>query len=127
MNIQKQDQFNIQRRIKSFYFAISGIKTFLKTQHNAWIHLFATMLVITCGWIYQVSITEWCLLIFAIGLVFTAEAINTAIEYLTDMVSPNYHEKAGKVKDLAAGAVLIAAITAVIIGLAIFFPKISLN
>lgn len=127
MDTKEQNQFKISKRVKSFSYAVSGVKTFLKTQHNAWIHLSAALLVIIMGNLYHVDIMEWCMLIFAIGLVFTVEALNTAIEYLTDLVSPSYNEKAGKVKDIAAGAVLIAAITACIIGLAIFVPKIYLS
>ena len=93
-------------------------------QHNAWIHLLSALLVIFMGFYMSLSITEWCFIVFAIGFVFVAEIINTSIEYLTDLVSPNYHEKAKKVKDLAAGGVLIASIIALSIGLIIFLPKL---
>jgi diacylglycerol kinase (ATP) len=94
-----------------------------RSQPNAWIHLAAAAGVIAAGWITGLSVTEWLLLIFAIGLVFTAELANSAIEELVNLVSPGYHEKAKRCKDLAAAAVLAAAITAAVIGVIIFLPK----
>ncbi len=116
--------FNLADRILSFGFAIQGIIAFFKTQHNAWIHLLATIVVITAGFVLKVDNMEWCWLIVSIVLVFMAEMFNTAIEFLTDLVSPEFHPTAKKVKDVAAGAVLIVAMGAVIIGSLIFLPKI---
>lgn len=117
-------RFSIGDRLLSFGFAIQGLATFFKTQHNAWIHLLATIVVITMGFVYEVNSAEWCWLIVAIGFVFAAEMFNTAIEFLTDLVSPQFHPLAKKVKDVAAGAVLIAALSAVAIGLVVFLPKL---
>lgn len=116
--------FSISNRLKSFGFAIEGIITFFKTQHNAWIHAFATVIVVVLGFALSVNNTEWCFLITAIALVFISEMLNTAIEFLTDIVSPDYNLKAKKVKDVAAGAVLISAIAAVVIGAVVFLPKL---
>ena len=116
--------FNFHSRIKSFGFAFEGIATFLKTQHNAWIHCLAAFLVVILGFTLNVTVTEWCLLIVAIALVMLAEMLNTAIEFLTNLVSPEYHPLAKHVKDVAAGAVLFAALAAVIIGLLVFVPKV---
>ncbi|MES2285412.1 MAG: diacylglycerol kinase family protein [Bacteroidota bacterium] len=116
--------FSISNRIKSFGFAIEGIITFFKTQHNAWIHAFATVIVVVLGFALNVNNTEWLFLITAIALVFISEMLNTAIEFLTDIVSPDYNLKAKKVKDVAAGAVLISAIAAVVVGLIVFLPKL---
>jgi diacylglycerol kinase (ATP) len=116
--------FSILDRIKSFGFAFQGIATFFKTQHNAWIHCLAAILTITLGFVLHVNTTEWCWLIIAIALVIIAEMLNTAIEFLTDLVSPEIHPQAKKVKDIAAGAVLIAAIAALAIGLIVFLPKL---
>ena len=96
----------------------------IKSQQNAWIHLFIASFVIFAGLFFCISVTEWCFLIFAIGFVLSAEAFNTAIEELTNLVSPKQNPKAGTVKDVAAGAVLITAITAAIIGIIIFLPKV---
>ncbi|MES2140814.1 MAG: diacylglycerol kinase family protein [Bacteroidota bacterium] len=116
--------FSISNRIKSFGFAIEGIITFFKTQHNAWIHAFATVIVVVVGFVLKVNNAEWCLLATAIAMVFISEMLNTAIEFLTDIVSPGYNIQAKKVKDVAAGAVLISAIAAVVIGVIIFLPKL---
>lgn len=112
--------FSISNRFKSFLYSLNGLKEFFKTQHNAWIEGFATIVILFLGINFEVSSTEWALLIFAIGLVLIAETINTSIEYLTDIVSPSFNERAGKVKDIASAAVLIAVITASIIGALIF-------
>lgn len=122
--MKSNKSFNIGDRILSFGFAIQGLITFFKTQHNAWIHLLAAIVTIVLGFILNVNSTEWCWLIIAIGFVFAAEMFNTAIEFLTDIVSPQFHPTAKKVKDVAAGAVLIAAFSAVAIGLIVFLPKV---
>ena len=96
----------------------------LKTQHNAWIHAVAAVIVIFLSFYFIISRIEWLFVIGSIGFVFVAELINTSIEILTDIVSPQKQEKAGLVKDVAAGAVLVAAITALVIGLIIFIPKL---
>ena len=83
----------------------------------------AAITVIALGIYFGISKTEWCLIVIAICMVISAEAFNTSIEHLTDLVSPNYHELAGKTKDVAAAAVLITAIGAAILGLIIFLPK----
>lgn len=115
--------FTVGNRFKSIGFAIEGIATFFKTQHNAWIHALAAIIVVFVGFVLKVNNNEWCLLIFAIALVIVTEMLNTAIEFLTDLVSPNHNQQAKKVKDVAAGAVLIASIAAVVIGLIVFLPK----
>ena len=101
-----------------------GLVLMMKTQHNAWIHFMAALLVIFLSFWFKISGMEWMFVILAIGLVFMAELTNTAMETMIDIVSPEKQEKAGRVKDLAAGSVLVAAITALIIGLIIFIPKI---
>ena len=125
MSNNKEKAFSIGDRILSFGFAIQGLITFFKTQHNAWIHLLASVVVVTAGFVLKVSSTEWCWLILSIGFVFVAEMFNTSIEFLTDLVSPRYHPIAKKVKDVAAAAVLLAALTAVCIGLIVFVPRFS--
>lgn len=116
----------LKKRIQSFKFAFAGIGHFVKSEPNVSIHLFAGLVAAGMGFYFGLSKSEWCLVVFAIGSVLTAEAFNTAIEYLTDLVSPDYHVLAGKTKDVAAGAVLISAIAAAIIGLIIFLPKVLL-
>lgn len=108
--------------MKSFRYAFKGIQVLLKSQHNAWIHAAATMLVISASCFYKLSRIEWCWIVLAILIVWIAEAFNTALEFLADAVTQNSHPLIGKAKDVAAGAVLIAAFGAVSIGLLIFGP-----
>ena len=117
--------FCIADRLRSFCFAIAGIFTVLKTQHNAWIHVVATVGVVVAGFLLKVSAAEWCGLVAAMVLVWMAECFNTAIEFLADVVSPEFHPLVKKAKNIAAGAVLMAAIGAVIIGLLVFLPHLN--
>ena len=87
-------------------------------------HLLVTVVVVLAGFFFRISLTEWCLVLLAIGLVLAAEAFNTALEYLTNLVSPDYHPLAGKAKDIAAGAVLILTLISVLVGVLVFFPRI---
>jgi diacylglycerol kinase (ATP) len=114
--------FNLRERAFSFRHAWRGIGLIISSQHNAWIHLLATPLVIVAGFLTVLSWLEWCALVPAIGIVWVAEALNTALEFLADEVSPEKRDLIGKAKDVAAGGVLLAAITAAIIGLIIFVP-----
>jgi diacylglycerol kinase len=116
--------FSIKERLKSFQYAFAGLKTLLLHEHNSRIHLAAALTVITLGFILKISATEWILIVFAIGIVFAAEAFNSAIEYLANYVSPQYHELIKKVKDLSALAVLFLAAASLIAGLIIFIPKL---
>lgn len=116
--------FSIKKRALSFKYAVNGIRHAIKTQHNLQIHIFAAIVVILLGVILKLNLLEWSLITLSIGLVFSAEMLNTAIEYLTDLISPEYNKQAGQVKDIAAGAVLVCAITAALVGLFIFLPKI---
>lgn len=111
----------LQNRINSFKYAFKGIADLFKTQIHARIHAFFTVLVIGGGIFFNISKTEWLICILSIAIVLAAEAINTALEYVVDLVSPEYNELAGKAKDVAAGAVLILAIAATIIGFMIFW------
>jgi len=115
-------RFSIAARLKSFTFAFAGIAYMLRTQHNAWLHLLATIIVIAAGFALNVSADDWRWLVTAIVLVWTAETVNTAFEHLCDVVSPEFHASVQKSKDIAAGAVLICVIGAVIIGLQVFVP-----
>lgn len=119
----KNDGFTLKKRLKSFNFAFNGIYMLIKHEHNAWIHCFATICVIAAGFHYGISSHEWVAVIFAIGSVLAAEAVNSSIEALADLVSPQYNEAIKKTKDMAAGAVLIMAIAAAAVGLIIFVPK----
>ena len=112
----------LKKRIKRFGYAFKGIAKLVQKEHNAGIHCTA-IIVVTLGGIYfNITPSEWCIVILCFGVVLAAEGFNTAIERLVDLVSPDYHPIAGEVKDIAAGAVLICAIAAAIIGIIIFRP-----
>ncbi|TSA30615.1 MAG: diacylglycerol kinase family protein [Bacteroidetes bacterium] len=115
---------DIRSRLISFKYAFRGLLFLFKGQPNAWIHLVAAVGVIVAGILFRLSTVEWLFVMFAIGFVFSAELFNSAVEELVNKVSPEEHPLAGKVKDLAAGAVLVAAITAAVIGGIVFVPKI---
>ena len=116
--------FTIKDRLKSFVYAFRGLQTLIRTQHNAWLHLAASIMVISSGIYYELSKFDWALLIFSMTLVWMAEAINTAIEFLADAVTDEFHPLIEKAKDVAAAAVLITAFSAVLIGLLVFLPRI---
>ncbi len=114
------------QRINSFRFAFQGIFVFFKNEIHAKIHLLAVGLVTILGIFFKISTVEWCVVLLCFALVLAAEMINSAIENIVDLVSPEFHPLAGKAKDLAAGAVLIASIFTVIIAALIFIPKFYL-
>ena len=89
------------------------------------LHALSALGVVAAGFLFDVTKTEWCLLAGSMGLVITAEIFNTSIETLTNLVSPKHHPLAGKTKDLAAAAVLMAAVTAAVVGLIIFLPYVA--
>lgn len=120
----KNDGFTLRKRLKSFRFAFNGIRLLITHEHNAWIHCFAAGCAITAGCIVGLSPIEWIAVVLAIGTVLAAEAVNSSIEALADLVSPGYNEAIKRTKDLAAGAVLLLAIAAAIVGLIIFVPKL---
>ncbi len=114
----------IKKRIYSFKYAINGIKIMLLNEPNSIIHLIATMVVVVLGFYYNVSTTEWIILIFAIVLVFSMELVNSAIEGIADFISPAFDDRIKKIKDMAAAAVFISAIASLIIGFLIFIPYV---
>ncbi len=116
--------FSPIKRVKSFAHAVRGLNIFIRSTQNAWIEVFFLIAVLFFGFYFNISSTEWMLVVFASGLVLTAEALNTAIEIHMDLTSPDHHPYARDTKDVAAGAVLIAALTAAIIGIVIFSPHI---
>ncbi|WP_121615059.1 diacylglycerol kinase [Virgibacillus halodenitrificans] len=112
------------KRSVGFTFAWNGLKEVTRTERNFRIHLFITALVLTIGFLVELNWLEWCIVIFAIGFVLVTEITNSAIEKMIDYLNPAIHPSAKIIKDMAAGAVLIAAIIAALIGLIIFLPKI---
>lgn len=118
--LDTEEEFSLVKRAKSFSYAGRGIWVFIKTTHNAWIHLVVLAVAIFMGFYFNTTKVEWMMLVLAGGFVLVTEAVNTAIEIDINLTSPEYHPYAKDTKDVAAGAVLISALTASIIGLLIF-------
>lgn len=110
--------------MKTFYVAFRGIYEALRTERNMQVHFILTILALLCSYFLHISALEWCLILVAIIMVWVAELFNTAIEKTIDYISLEKHPQAGLVKDIAAGAVLIAAIGSIVIGCIVFLPKI---
>ena len=118
------EKFSIKKRLKSFTYAFAGLSYLIKNEHNAWIHCVAAVLVVTIGFLLRISSAEWIAVVVSIGTVFAAEAFNSAIERLSDMVQPERDERVRVIKDLCAGAVLVCAVSAAVVGCIIFLPKL---
>ncbi len=123
--MNRNTSISLAGRARSFRSALAGMRVLVGSQRNAWIHVAATIAVVTLGLYLGLSAEQWALVTVAVASVWTAEAINTALELLADAVAPEFNPLIGKAKDVAAGAVLIAAIGAAAIGLLVFLPKIA--
>ncbi len=114
-------KFSIRNRLKSFRYAVNGLKLLVLREHNARIHVLATVIAILGGFFLKVGSMEWIVILIVIAIVFIAELFNTALEHLCDFVKPEYNQVIKEVKDLAAGAVLVSAMLAVTIGIILLF------
>lgn len=114
--------FSVRKRAESIGHAFRGLGFMLRSQHNAWLHAVATVIVVVAGFAFGLSSADWKWLVATIAMVWVVETLNTAVEHVCDVVSPDYHDSVKVAKDVAAGAVLISAIGAVIMGLLIFTP-----
>lgn len=121
---KSEEPFSPTKRVRSFGYAFRGIYFMLRSQHNFWIQITLGTMAVVMGFAFEISRGEWMVLALTIGMVLSAETFNSAIESLTDMVQPEQDSRAGWVKDLAAGAVLITALAAIAVGLLIFVPRI---
>jgi diacylglycerol kinase (ATP) len=122
MEFQKDNSF-VTGRLKSFTFAFKGAVKLISTEHSIMVQFTIGILITLLGFIMNISSTEWMFQTLAIGLIVSIEGLNTAVEKIADFIHPNYSERIGFIKDIAAGAVFFAAITAIIIGLIIYVPK----
>jgi diacylglycerol kinase (ATP) len=118
-------RFQFTGRIRSFCHAMRGIVHMVRCQHNAWIHAAATLVVLSAGFLLRITPSDWCWIVLAIAIVWTAEALNTALEFLADVASPKFHPLVRDAKDVAAGAVLLTSVAAVVIGAIVFWPHIE--
>lgn len=120
----KQEPFSPAKRIRSFKYAFQGISALMREEHNFRIHLVLLAAVVIAGFSFRISAGEWCLCLLCFGMVLMAEAMNSAIEALSDLVMPDPHPLIKKAKDVAAAGVLLTAIAAAAVGLIIFLPYI---
>jgi diacylglycerol kinase (ATP) len=122
--VPERQPFRVSARLRSFRYALRGIAAVLQSQHNAWIHAAASLLVVGAGLAIGLGRLEWCALILAMVAVWAAEALNTAFEALCDVASPSLHPMVERAKNVAAGAVLIAAMGAAVVGGLVFVPHL---
>ena len=117
-------EFKPKDRVRSFGYAGKGVGLLVRGQHNAWMHLALSGIAVALGALLGISALEWCAIVLAMGLVWMAEGLNTAIELLADAAVPEQHPKVGAAKDVAAGAVLLAAVAAATVGAIVFVPRL---
>ena len=122
MEFQKDNTF-VTGRLKSMGFAFRGAIKLITTEHSIMVQSTVGILLFIAGFYFQISSTEWLFQILALGLVLSIEGLNTAVEKIADFIHPNYHEKIGFIKDIAAGSVFFAAMTAIAMILIIYVPK----
>ncbi|PKP16136.1 MAG: diacylglycerol kinase [Bacteroidetes bacterium HGW-Bacteroidetes-23] len=121
MEFQKDNRF-IAGRLKSMIYAFKGAYKLLSTEHSVMIQFSLGILLTIAGFYFDISKSEWLIQTLCIGLVLSIEGLNTAVEKVADFVHPDYHEKIGFIKDIAAGAVFFAALTAIVVGMTIYVP-----
>jgi diacylglycerol kinase (ATP) len=114
----------VRRRVASFGYAFRGVWAALRTEIHLRFHALATVVVLGLGFYFRLSRLEWALVALAVGLVGSLELVNTAVEAVVNLVSPDYHRLAGRAKDVAAGAVLVGALAALAVGLLVFGPRV---
>ena len=118
-------KYDYKKQLRSFRYAWQGIRCCVGREQNLSFHLIVTVCVVAAGFAFGITPGEWAAVVLCIGMVIAAELFNTAIERLVDLVSPQRHPLAGQVKDIAAGAVLVCALAAIVVGLIIFIPYLT--
>lgn len=124
MSKKGTEKFSFKKRSKSALYALNGLRILFSEEHNSRIHTAIVIAVIIAGFLLKISNTEWLVICILIGMVFSLEIMNSAIENLCDYISPQWHEMIKKVKDLAAAAVFVASVISVVCGAIIFLPKL---
>ncbi|MEM8501287.1 MAG: diacylglycerol kinase family protein [Pseudomonadota bacterium] len=122
--MQDSETFSLSSRLRSFTYAINGLLKLVSIEHNAWIHAVATICVFGLAWQCDVSRFEWMILLIAVAMVWVTEALNTSVEYLANAVSLEFNPYIKQAKDIAAGAVLLAALFATLLGVFVFYPHL---
>ena len=118
-------KYDFKKQLRSFGYAWKGIRCCIGKEQNLSFHLIATVVTVIAGFLLEITRIDWMIVILCIGVAIASELFNSAIEKLVDLVSPERHPIAGQVKDIAAGAVLVCAATAAIIGLIVFIPYLT--
>ena len=119
----EKDETLFTGRLKSMGFALKGAIKLITTEHSVMVQSSLAVLMIIAGFVFNITSVEWMFQILAFGLVLSVEGLNTAVEKIADFIHPEYHERIGFIKDIAAGAVFFAAMTAIAVGLIIYIPK----
>jgi diacylglycerol kinase (ATP) len=122
MEFQKDNSF-FSGRLKSIGFAVKGAYKLITTEHSVMVQFSLAILLIIAGFYFQISREEWMMQTLAFGLVLGIESLNTAVEKIADFIHPEFHDRIGFIKDIAAGAVMFAATAAIVVGLLIYVPK----
>ena len=118
------EKFSLKKRIKSFSYAFAGLKVLFREEHNSWIHAVAAVLAVVMGFLFRISPMEWIAVVIVIGMVLSAEILNSSLERTADFVKAERDDRKRDIKDLGAAAVLVCAIAAAVVGIIIFLPKI---
>jgi diacylglycerol kinase len=123
--MKKSEKFSVRRRAGSFLYAYNGFIKLIKNEHNSRIQIAVFILVVVMGILFKIEREDWMLIIVVSGIVFLSELFNSAIEKLSDVISPEWNKEIGLIKDYSAGAVLVSSVTALIIGGLVFIPEIA--
>lgn len=122
--MRQKEEFSIKKRLQSFRYAFAGLGVLFREEHNSWIHAIAAVLVVIAGFIFRIRPWEWVAIVIVIGMVLAAEIINSSLERTADFVKAERDDRKRDIKDLGAAAVLVCAISAAIVGMIVFLPKI---
>ena len=122
--MKQKEKFSIAKRLRSFRYAFAGLGVLFREEHNSWIHSLAAILAVVAGFVFRIRPWEWIAIVIVIGMVFAAEIINSSLERTADFVKAERDDRKRDIKDLGAAAVLVCAISAAIVGMIVFLPKI---
>lgn len=123
--MKQREKFSMVKRLRSFRYAFAGLGVLFREEHNSWIHAVAAVLAVTAGFVFGIRPWEWVAIVIVIGMVFSAEILNSSLERTADFVKAERDDRKRDIKDLGAAAVLVCAISAAIVGMIVFLPKIA--
>ena len=123
--MKQREKFSMVKRLRSFRYAFAGLGVLFREEHNSWIHAVAAVLAVTAGFVFGIRPWEWVAIVIVIGMVFSAEILNSSLERTADFVKAERDDRKRDIKDLGAAAVLVCAMSAAIVGMIVFLPKIA--